>query len=293
MTAVPPLPKGIQFRFFRTGHGVFTPSLFPLKLETVLKAILLAFLCDFLLACSLFVFRSSVTGLLHLLIFNFLPFCCLFSAAQTREGGLAYSSHSVFNLLHFFLIYGGLRPPPPPLAASRLCAAVARAAASSAAAAAASCRDVALKFKASAPRLMNISVFVSLVCSLAACAPAMAATDNSPMLVETPVSPAIDPEWDLHFAVGLLSPLLRRHSASLFPSSSHLAGSVRTACPGQHRARPAGARAHRALFSRLFHASSRPLSRHMPCAASRSHSRILPSNTRARLAWPMTSSSAP
>ena len=158
---------------------------------------------------------------------------------------------------------------------------------------AATWRACALKFKASAPRLMNISVFVSLVCSLAACAPAMAATDNSPMLVETPVSPAIDPEWDLHFAVGLLSPLLRRHSASLFPSSSHLAGSVRTACPGQHRARPAGARAHRALFSRLFHASSRPLSRHMPCAASRSHSRILPSNTRARVAWPMTSSSAP
>ena len=53
------------------------------------------------------------------------------------------------------------------------------------------------------------------LCKLAARTFAMAASDDAPMLVETPVNPAVDPEWDLHFAVNLLQLLRIRDIASL------------------------------------------------------------------------------
>jgi len=75
----------------------------------------------------------------------------------------------------------------------------------------------------------------------------MTATDDTPMLVESPLQPASDPEWDLHFAVRPLPLQPRLQSTPLPPNFSLIAlcvpGSVCAACIGQRRPRPAGARA--------------------------------------------------
>lgn len=120
----------------------------------------------------------------------------------------------------------------------------------------------------------------------------MAAADNSIMLVETPLCPATDPEWELHFAVSFFYYMLRCLSLSLSPSDPVL--------QAPYAQLVMGSAAH-ALKVCALHLPSpfAACTQRIACAAqkaqvtSRIKCRIPPSSTRVLWAWPMSSSSAP
>ena len=79
----------------------------------------------------------------------------------------------------------------------------------------------------------------------------MADSDDTPMLVESPLNTTTDPEWELHFAVSLpcasnisslyLSFLPCASTISNLHLSSRCLGPLCSACSREHRPCPAGA----------------------------------------------------